>query len=56
MSDEIDQEAADHAAMLAEMEKRKVEEAKIAAVQDAALEKVRAECAAARAGQQIDEE
>lgn len=50
MSDEIDQEAADRAAMLEAMKKRREEEAAIAKVQDAALEKVRADCEAARAG------
>jgi hypothetical protein len=56
MTDEIDREVADTEAMLAELKKRQAEEAKITAVQDAALAKVRAECAAARAGHSIDEE
>jgi|688.fasta_scaffold11953_8 hypothetical protein len=48
MSDEIDQEAADRAAMLEDMKKRREEEATIAAEQDAALAAVKAECAKAR--------
>jgi hypothetical protein len=42
-------EAAEHEAMIAEMEKRRAEEAAIAAEQDAALQAVKDQCDAYRA-------